>query len=269
MSLPGLFEVGATLALLALCIYMATLFSNVLNLHPGRLAIDNPRRESVLVLFLVAALFVVTSLLEAFRFIVYRPMFHLDTRPASIIDQFNVLYTFVFYAPWFALLFLATRRTGQKAGSLGIDGSNKRQVLAFGLSLGVVYFMVVGLFSSAFGSGFPGFSTSLIWGFLDNVIISLSEETVWRGYIQTRLVAFGGVTKGLLMASLLFGLLHFPQRFFMYSGAVIDSLASALLVCAAGLLFGYVMLRSQNILSSSILHLIGNWSALFWGTSSF
>ena len=264
-----MFEVGATLALLALCIYMATLFSSVLNLHPGRLVIDNPRRESVLALFLIAALFVVTSLLEAIRFIVYRPMLQLDTRPASIIDQFNVMYTLVFYAPWFVLLFLVTRRTGQKAGSLGIEGGNKGRVLTFGLSLGVVYFVVVGLFSSAFGSGFPGFSTSHVWGFLDNIVISLSEETAWRGYIQTRLVAFGGVTRGLLMTSLLFGLLHFPQRYFLYSGAVVEALASALLVCAAGLLFGYVMLRSQNVFSSSILHLIGNWSALFWGISSF
>jgi membrane protease YdiL (CAAX protease family) len=108
-----------------------------------------------------------------------------------------------------------------------------------------------------------------VFEFANNAIIAVSEEVVWRGCVQTRLVAMSGPLSGLSITCVFFALLHFPQRCLLYSGVIPEAPMSALLVAAVGLLFGYEMLKTQNIIVSSTVHLFANWSALFWRISSF
>ncbi len=269
MAFPTLIEIVSTIALLVGCCGIANLLSDALRLHPIPLTIENPKRESSQAFILIIAVFMVTALAEAFRFIVYRPLFQLDERPPLTVDYYDVTFTAIFYIPWGIFLFLAMRNTGQNLRSIGLVKPGWKRALTFGLSLGAAYFGVVGLFASSFSSGFTATSSSLAYGLFNNSIIGLSEELVWRGYIQTRLIAGYGALKGLTGTSVLFAFLHFPQRYFLYSGATLEALASVLLVIAAGLLFGYVMLKSQNIIPPTIFHIAANWTALFWGISSF
>lgn len=141
--------------------------------------------------------------------------------------------------------------------------------LLFGSLLSLLYFGIVGLFGASINGSNTATVSSLIYGLLNNAIIGISEELVWRGYIQTRLVAQFGYHKGLTSTSLLFAGLHFPQRYFLYSGVILEALSSVLLIIAAGLLFGCIMMKSQNVLAPSIFHIIANFTALFWCIESF
>jgi membrane protease YdiL (CAAX protease family) len=97
-------------------------------------------------------------------------------------------------------------------------------------------------------------------------MVGFSEEILWRGYIQTRLIAYGGTIKGLVVTSLLFAVLwHFPVAYYVEtSGVVLEALALALTRFPIGLLLGYTMVKSQNIIPSSIIHLFNNWGAVLW-----
>ena len=137
-------------------------------------------------------------------------------------------------------------------------------MLALGFILSAISFTVLGFLAPSSGGGFTGFSPSLAYGLIVHAIIGFSEDIVFRGYIQTRLIAYSSTLKGLVVTSLLFALLHFPTCYFQYSGVALEALASTLLVLPVGLLFGYIMLRSGNIIPSSIFHLAGGWSYIFW-----
>ncbi len=136
---------------------------------------------------------------------------------------------------------------------------------ALGFMLGAIMFAIRGLSMPLWGGSFEGFSPSLIYGFVFFAIVGFGEEIVWRGYIQRRLVFYGGTLKGLVITSLLFAVLwHFPSSYYKHSGVVSEAFANTLLLFPISLVLGYIMLRSQNIIPPSIYHLFHDWSALFW-----
>lgn len=269
MAFPGLLEIGSTIALLLGCGGIASLLASHLKLQPEGLTGEDPRRELSQAVLLIVGVFISTAVLEMVRFIVYQPLFHLDERPPLTVDYFDVIFTVFFYLPWGLLLFLVMRGTGQNLESIGVSGKDWKRVTSFGLMVSVFYFIIVGLFASPFSSGYAATTISLVYGLLQNLMIGLSEELVWRGHIQTRVVNCYGLLKGLTGTSVLFALLHFPQRFFLCAGAVLEAISSMLLVIAAGIFFGYIMLKSQNIIAPTIVHVIANWTPLFWGITSF
>lgn len=266
---PTLLEISSTIALLLVCIGTASALSKMLKLHPEGPRIENPKRERLQALYLVVVVFICTAFLEMVRFIFYRPFFHLDERPPFTIDHIDVFFALLFYFPWWASLFVIMRKSGQGLESIGVNKRNWMRVMTFGLLMALVYFSIVGFFASSFSSGYTPTVLSLVYSLFLNSVIGMSEELVWRGHIQTRIIANCGTLKGLACTSVLFGLLHFPQRFFLYSGAILEALSSTLLVTAAGLFFGYIMIKSQNILAPAIVYTIANWTSLFWGITSF
>lgn len=99
---------------------LAILLSDILKMHPSLLTIENPKRESSNALRLALLVFISTGTLEVFRFVLYRPLFHLDERPPLSVDCFDVIFTCLFYTPWMILLLAAMRRTAQDHRSIGI-----------------------------------------------------------------------------------------------------------------------------------------------------
>lgn len=139
-------------------------------------------------------------------------------------------------------------------------------MLALGLAASAIYITLVGLLTPSFGGVFAGFSPTLFYGFILFTIVGFSEEIVWRGYIQTRLTAYSGRLTGLVVTSLLFAVLwHFPRAYYIEtSGVVLEALTFAAIRIFPSLLFGYLMLKSQNIIPSSIFHLFYDYNTLLW-----
>ena len=248
---------------------MSSILSRILKLPSDHVAISNPKKEVRLASIVAMIMLAATCLMECFRYTVYRPLLQLDKRPPFAMDHFDVLFTGFFYAVLLLPLWIAMKKSGQTRESLGVSKRNLRQMFAFGLLLSGVYFSGAAFFAQDFGGNFEAFSGSLLYGLVVYAIVGFGEEVVWRGYIQTRFVAYSGTVKGVLITSFLFALLHFPLRYYQHAGVASEALASTLLVFPAGLLFGYVMLKTQNVIPCTIFHLFGNWSALFWGIPPF
>ena len=152
--------------------------------------------------------------------------------------------------------------------SIGVKGKDKGRIVSLGILISTTFLIVNSISRLFFGGVFSGFSFSLVYGFIQQTMVGFGEETIWRGYIQTRLVAHSGTVKGLIVTSVLFAVLfHFPKSYYESSGVLLEALASASIRLFSGLLFGYTMLRSQNIVPSSIFHLFWNWSGLLWKSS--
>ena len=269
LAFPNLFNVMISIIVFVVGVAIVYLSSKALKLRPKPIAIAEPRKEATPVFLVVVATFVLTSILVVFTNTVFIPTFQLDKRPPFTFDVINVLWTAFSYAVWFLVLTLGMKKTGQNLGSIGISGENKGRMLALGLIPSVVYVTVAGFVAPSLGGGFNGLSSSLVYGLIVYTLVGFSEEIVWRGYVQTRLIALSGTSKGLVTTAMLFALFHFPTRFYLYSGVALEGLVSAILLFPVSLLFGYMMLRSQNIIPSSIFHLLVNWSTLFWQIPTF
>jgi hypothetical protein len=73
----------------------------------------------------------------------------------------------------------------------------------------------------------------------------VGEELLFRGYIQTRLVQRHGARTGIIITSILFGLMHLDQ---------LQSVMAAIL----GLYMGWVALRLGSIVPAIIAHALNN-----------
>jgi CAAX protease family protein len=83
-------------------------------------------------------------------------------------------------------------------------------------------------------------------GILGVSVGPLVEEIVFRGFMQPLFVRSLGATAGILLAGVLFGLLHLPE----YG----DSWRHGLLITAAGASFGWMRHRSGSTLAATLMH---------------
>ena len=160
-------------------------------------------------------------------------------------------------------LAIVMRLSRQTLGSIGIRRGDESKMIGLGLAPSLVGLGLVVLLAQAVGAEFAGL-TPLTYGFAIFLPAGFSEEIVWRGYVQTRLIARTTVLRGLLLASLLFSLWHLPVNFLTFGGILEAFAASLLYQFPIGLALGYMMVKSQNILPSSIFHHFINWTRILF-----
>jgi membrane protease YdiL (CAAX protease family) len=266
MSFPPLTDFILPSVLLIVGVPIAYLLSRALKLRPKPISISDPKREATHALWMIVPFVSVAAIWRTFLYFVYVPTFHLGyhfLNGGQIVDAYDLVAYLLLYVVEIPLLVIVLRRTGQKLGSIGITRANLGRVLALGLSSGAIYVLATGALSSF---QFTGLSSSLFYGLVVFTMVGFVEEVIWRGYIQTRLVARGGNFKGLLFTSLMFALLwHFPVAYYTQAS---ENVLGALLYASErffpGFLFGYLMIRSQNVIPSSILHLFDDWIQFLW-----
>jgi membrane protease YdiL (CAAX protease family) len=269
LAFPTLTSITVSVIIFLVGAPIVYLLSKALKLSPKSITISDPRKEAIPVFLVIIATFVITSALNVFVNTIVKPSFQLDKRPQFTFDYNDVLVAAFGYFIVFLPLIMAMKRNKQNRASIGINKEHRRRMFALGLVLSLIYIMIAGFFAPSLGGGFIGFSSSLVYGFIYYAIVGFSEEIVWRGYIQTRLIAYSSTAKGLITTALLFSLAHFPTRYYLFSGVILEAFTSSLLLLPISLLFGYIMLKSQNILPSSIFHLLSNWSTILWQIPAF
>lgn len=106
------------------------------------------------------------------------------------------------------------------------------------------------LFSSTGGFGFA-LTVLLVGGFTP-----IAEEGLFRGYIQTRLVQRHGARLGVILASVMFGIMHMDLVHSAYATLI-------------GLYLGHVALRCNSIWPAIATHVtintVSSFGARFWG----
>lgn len=90
--------------------------------------------------------------------------------------------------------------------------------------------------------------------------VGFGEEFLFRGYLQTRLVAWRGVLQGWILASVMMALVHLPGRLFVHNVPASEALGSCLSLIPVSLLMGFIMLRTGNIITPALFHLFGDYA---------
>ena len=114
-----------------------------------------------------------------------------------------------------------------------------------GLPLGVIEYVVLHP-----APAFPSFEVSYMLQQLVymTLFVGLGEELLFHGLIQNDLVRLLGDNYGILMAGLLFGIMHLTWR----------SVPELGLTFLAGLAFGYAYHRTKSLVMPIVMHGVGN-----------
>ena len=100
--------------------------------------------------------------------------------------------------------------------------------------------------------------TDHLTALLASAVVGFIEEGIFRGVLQTQLVAWLGRWRGLLLGAALFGLWHIPQRLLAGLRGT-DLVASLVPVLVVGIVLGLFMLVVRNTVGPALLHTGLDW----------
>jgi membrane protease YdiL (CAAX protease family) len=89
--------------------------------------------------------------------------------------------------------------------------------------------------------------------------IGLAEEVFFRGYLMSRLCAWLGDRRGLVLSAILFGLVHVVSlvAFHGLRSPLRDGL-TGLGAALGGLLYGWLLLKTSSIVPGAVIHTAAN-----------
>ena len=167
---------------------------------------------------------------------------------------------------WLVPTYWLVRAVGkEKLASLGFTKKNLVKALYWGIGLGIV-FAVEGLLTNIIK--YRGLSLISLdytsFGFLGLLALSfvtgLSEETVFRGYIFTRLWRiWENEWLANLTSSFLFTLIYLPVGVFVLGYRPMVMLVYLFFVFIYGFASAFAFGRTKNILTSILLHVFWSW----------
>jgi len=192
----------------------------------------------------------------------YRFLFRL---PEEIEEL--VLKPIIWLGPVFYLLF----KEKENLSSIGWSGKNFFKGLYLGIGLGII-FAIEGLLTHALkysGISFIKLAYTSLPVFLVALGVSLgtaiSEETVFRGYIFSRLLR---VIKDEWLASLIsnlgWALIHLPISIFVLHYDVLQISIYLFLTFLFGLGSAFVFARTETITASILMHVFWGWPLILF-----
>lgn len=151
---------------------------------------------------------------------------------------------------------LALLLRGQPFKSIGWGRDNLKAGAILGALLAAVTLFLRGKFTVLLGGISPEQgSLLLVW-----LLLAAAEETIFRGYIQSRLMSFLGTTWGWLATCGLFVLWQLPGRLWVLPFA--DYWQVLVVALVQGLLMGWVMRKSGHVLAPLLFRAVAGWLLL-------
>ena len=148
----------------------------------------------------------------------------------------------------------------QKEGleTVGLKGGNIKLTLIIGCAVGTLLFFLNGLSNIWFaGKSFVSADRILI-DILFYLFVALSEELIFRGYILTRLYGLvKNVYVDMLIAALLFILMHFPYRMVAYQMSFVEFITNVDRVSdlfITGLWLSYIRIKTNSLYGAILPH---------------
>jgi len=167
-------------------------------------------------------------------------------------------------------LFWAMRSHNWSA--IGFTKHNLEKALSWGIVVGIGW----GMYTYVLFNGDKHFPP--LWGLqvaiafpLWLIFLSPFQEFFFRGWLQSRIQAITGKWVGLFLTSLAFTLWHFfpPLEGTPTTSLPLSSIIGLISIFMAGLLFGYLYQRTQNIIAPWLAHAIGGIALVLIGLMSF
>jgi membrane protease YdiL (CAAX protease family) len=187
-----------------------------------------------------------------------------SSRVVPILFLIFILYGIAFPLFW-------AKRIHNWSG-IGFSKRNLGKALLWGIAAGIgwgVYTFVM------FGKNQqlpPRWGLQVIFAFpIWILVLSPFQEFFFRGWLQPRLQAVLGKQAGLVMTSLAFTLWHYFPQFegTQTSSLPLSSLAGIVSTFIAGLLFGFIYQRTQNIVAPWLAHAVAGIALVLVGGMSF
>jgi membrane protease YdiL (CAAX protease family) len=169
--------------------------------------------------------------------------------PEDLVRQ--ALLCVVLAAPF--VLALVIRR--QPWLSAGLAKTGMRAGWQMGLGLGLITVFLTGKTYAIL----DGFTQAEVWYLLAALITAFAQEFVFRGFIQLRLVNSLGATWGWIATAILFTLWRLPEQIFLHGISFASLGWNIFLVLGMGLILGWVMRKSGNILAPGLYHALHIW----------
>jgi membrane protease YdiL (CAAX protease family) len=215
--------------------------------------ISNPKKSSLRALLAVGISMLCIYLLILRQRILHGPTPNAEPKLDSIraaIPQLVLNLIYVLPAGFFMF------KSKEGFRTVGVTRNNLWQSLLIGAGLALLtfYFQAGGLLAKLGHVGTRQAIALVFYG-----LVGFGEEFLFRGYLQTRLIAWLGKWLGWGAASVVMALVHFPHRWLIEGLGIGSALAESLGLVAPSLLMGFVMLRTQNIIAPGLFHMFADW----------
>ena len=216
---------------------------------------DDAKQSSLRALLAVAI-----SVAAMFVLILRQHMLHGPTpgsmpKLKTISDLLPQLLLLVFYSVPVAYCMFRGR---ERLSSVGISKHNLWQACVIGVALAA-------LACCNRPADLPAKLSNLSVGHWITLIyfsmVGFGEEFLFRGYLQTRLVAWLGLWRGWVFASVFMAIVHLPHRWLIQGMGIGEATLAALALIPVSLLMGFIMLRTQNIVAPALFHTFANWAS--------
>lgn len=257
MAYPALTDLATFIVVLAVGMPATYLSSKGLKLYLPTITFPEKKKQALLSIAVFGAVFLGTFGIYAF----YDKIWVRATLTADPVYVLRAAFAIlILLLPMVAVLLTSK----QRLADIALTRKNLFRNLGFGAVVSIVLVLFLGILSPFLGGGFAGFSIATIFLFLSYVFIAFGEELVFRGYLQTRLVAKNGTIIGLGVATLFYALYNVPLGFFCYGGDIWLALVYGAWRLSSGLIYGYTFHKSQNIVPSVIVHIFLVWGGLLF-----
>jgi membrane protease YdiL (CAAX protease family) len=202
-----------------------------------------PRREGIISLSLYTLFFGVAALVYASK--IQLP----SLGQGASIDSLALRLALAVVCLLVIVVALKSRQ--QPIRSAGWDRRNMRAGIQTGLALALLTLFLRNRVMDVLAGIKPaeGYALALLAG------ICLAEETIFRGYIQPRLISWWGEWPGLIATGLLYALWQLPRLWSTPQTMAIY----LLLALGQGLILGWVARKSGHVLSTGIYRTISEW----------
>lgn len=257
MSYPALTDLATFILVLAVGIPSVFIFSKALKLHPQTLSFTEKKKQSLLAMLVFVGIFIGA-------FAIYGFYDRIWVRATLTADPIYVLRDVIAVGVLLLPVLIALKFSKQDLTDIALTRKDIGKSAILGGLVSSVLLFFLGLLSPYLRGGFAGFTDATVYMFLSYVILALGEEIAFRGYIQTRIVNHIGPLPGLGLSSLLYAAYNFPLGYFCFSGDITLALIYGAWRFSSGLVYGYTFHKSQNVLSSTIVHIFLVWGGLLF-----
>ena len=155
----------------------------------------------------------------------------------------------------------------QRLETVGVSCKNLPTLLALGVVLAITTAILFAAISALDKNTTPTQIELLtiqrcVYLIAVSFVSAIAHEFIYRGYLQTRLTAWGGSVKGLLASSLIYSLWHLPRFLGTYNW--ITMLVQFVALFVFGLALGEVRRRTGSIIPSILFHASNDVAQTLW-----
>lgn len=252
--LKGIIIQGIFFLILGLIVYVLTI---KLKFNHKELNINNPRRNAVYALIAVCiSIFIAAIIL----FLSSISKSNTETQTNFIYNFSSVLQIAITYLIFMSPILITKRFLRQPWSSTGVSKHNLKISILIGSIVGIITIIYTLLYYNiSIVKVITHLNINHFWGLLYFAVVGFSEEFIFRGYLQIRLIAWLGKNKGWIISSVLMVLIHLPQRIFVQGMTLTGAFTNILYLVFFSLFLGYIMIKSENIAAPAIFHTLGDW----------